>query len=446
MTNKKNKIRDTSNTSNIGEYDLSGAYLNVVIDLCLDSTNIVEKIGKNKVIPINVTNRETQEVIDTHLVKQNSEAMFPLVAKKLLNEKQTLKDLKNNTDPKSPEYKNVEQKYEAFKVVILSSWGVMGNPYFRLFDPRVSSMITSIIRDLLHFVKEELKKRGHEVIYVDTDGIMINDKGKNICNLLNELIQKWSKKRFGKKSSIEFEYCGHFISLLIVAMCHYKGYLRRPDGKVVEKIKGIESKRRDSTLFMAHFQNELIERILNKESGDKLIRWIKVQIEKMKEAPLEEISFPSNLKQKPEDYKTEVTNKYGTVYSKKPPIFVQAIQNTQKLFPKFNKRVGEQFHWIYSKGKIPIAFDERLLKTHKIDVDWDFMTQRNILNKVKTIFDTCGWDLGGLTPKIDSKTVKKQGRKAKSPLKSCTDKPTTSEKKIKDKRPEQVEFEPYYSE
>ena len=315
-------------------------------------------------------------------------------------------------------------------------------------------MITSTVRDLLHYVKDKLKKKGYEVIYIDTDGVMINDKGKNITDLLNKLVQKWSKERFGKKSSIEFDYEGNFEKLLIVALTHYKGYLKLPNGGLKEEIKGIEVKRKDSSTFMAKFQNELIEKILNKESENKCVKWIEEQIHKIKtgKIPLENIAFPCKLANKPEDYKNV-------------PIFVRALKYTQESLSKFKKRIGESFYYIYvkpfgneikevkeyyvdgkkltpkpmielghkyfpkvdlkgvkvlkkadkevllkkikedgkletkireTKGKIKnvLAFSDKE-KKHIKNVDWKRMIDRNITNKVKTIFEAMGWTFTG---------------------------------------------------
>jgi hypothetical protein len=87
-------------------------------------------------------------------------------------------------------------------------------------------------------------------------------------------------------------------------------------------------------------------------------------MERIKTLPIIDISFPAKLGMKIEDYKTEVINKLGKTYTKKPPIFVQAYLNTLKINPKFKKQVGENFYWIYCNDQdnklIPLAFDEKI--------------------------------------------------------------------------------------
>ena len=417
----------------IGKYDLSGAYCYAIIDLCLDSINIVNSTGKD-VIDIDVKDRLTQKVVETYSVKQNQDALLPKVVKKLVNAKNELKALKNQTDPSSPEYKEIERKYDAFKTIVLSAWGVIGNKYFRLYDKRVASMTTGIVRDLLHYIFDELERRGYKVIYIDTDSTFIQDNGENLEPLLNDLINQWALDRFGKKVSIQFDYEGHFTKLLILAKCRYIGYLDTGHG-IKKEVKGVEAKRKDSSVFMKKFQETLIDKILDKETKESIYGWIFSQMEDIKQIALIDIAFPCRLSKKPSKYCT---------YTKP----LQALDNT----PEFSKDVGERFYYIFVKpeyyveekevteyyrevpGKRPgttkkerlkkaeinvysdineavnsgevkvnqriqkikkardvMAFDEDNINVLK-ELDWSQIIRRNITLKLDTIFRAMGWE------------------------------------------------------
>lgn len=441
-------------------YDLSGAYLFTIVDLCLDSANIVDAPSENT-IKVEVKNRETQEVENTYYVKQDPQALLPSIARNLIEEKQKYKDLKNNTDPNLPEYKTIEQVYEAVKSLVLSAWGVIGNKYFRLFDVRVASMITGMVRDLLHYVKEELAKLGYDLIYLDTDGIIVLDKGKDISELLNELIQQWAQEKFGKKSSITFDYEGTWEKLFIVALCHYKGWKRTPKGKLKEEIKGLEVKRISSTDYEGKFQDELLEKIMNKESREQAIEFIKQEIKTLPEKPIEEIAFPAKLAKPISEYKTFLIRKSkdketGEIvekrFDKKLPIHIRAVQNS-----KLDKKVGQLYFWVYSTGEHDVlAFDE----TKKLDtnlIDWQMAIKRNILNKVEAIFKAQGWDMGDLVPEKPKKERKPRKKGSKKTLskpktgenkeKVSTDTPKIEEKKEKTTEViENTTLKPFYEE
>jgi len=421
----------------VGAYDLSGAYLNTIIDLNLDTANITKE--SNNTISVNVKDRETQKITNTYLIKQDNNALLPSISKKLLTEKNVLKKLKNETNPELPEYKSIEKKYDAMKALVLSAWGVIGNEHFRCYDSRIASMITSTVRDVLHYVEDELKKRGYAILYLDTDGVICRDKGQDISGLLNELIQKWSQERFGKSSSISFDFEGRYETLILLAMCRYKGWKKLESGKIKVETKGIEAKRKDSTIFMKRFQIELLDKIKDNESKESIFTWIKNEIKELHNQPLIDISFPCKLGKKPEDYSNT-------------PIFLRALQNSN-----LEKRVGEPYHYVFikpegydmktvvkelimtydkdgnekgfknmtkkrlltaqethgmgmteeeflekgimktsqievkGKAKDVIAMDETNIDQIENKIDWQKIIERNILNKIKVIFEAMGW-------------------------------------------------------
>jgi DNA polymerase elongation subunit (family B) len=324
---------ETGAFTQIGKYDLSGAYCYAITNLCLDSVNIVDQPTENSIL-IDVKDRATQAIVESYNVIQNPNALLPKVVFKLVNEKNKLKDLMNSTNPESEEYEDIEKKYNAFKTVVLSSWGVIGNKYFRRYDKRVASMTTGIVRDLLHYTFDELEKRGYKVIYIDTDSTFIKDNGENLEGLLNQIVNDWAQTRFGKSVDIKFDYEGHFEDLLILAKCRYIGYLKNKRGEIKEEIKGVEAKRKDSTTFMKGFQKTLIKKIFDIRKGEEtqasIYGWILGQMEDIKNAPLQDIAMPCKLAMKPDKYKTL-------------PIFARAMLET----PGFTKEVGQNYYYIY---------------------------------------------------------------------------------------------------
>jgi len=426
--------RDTYETGrffNVGKYDLSGAYMYAIIDLALDSANIKEN-SNNNTIPVNITDRKTHKILNTYNVEQNKNGILPLVAKKLIDEKNKLKKERALLDPNSEEYKILDKRYDALKVIVLSCWGVIGNQYFRLFDSRVAGMITSVVRSLIWYVDDKLKELGYKVLYVDTDGLIIDDKGETITDLLNDLITKWAKEKFNKKVSIRFDCEGHFEKLYIATKCRYKGYLKTDTG-IKEETKGLEIKRKDSTKYIQKFQDKLIDKILNKESEEIVIKWINNKINNFKNNKLTDIAFPCKLSRKPNDYKNI-------------PIFLRALNNTEN----FNKKVGELYYYIYvkpnkerkrktiikvkekeniilnkdlsrkegivyarktyensnlktsdisvlhkrEKAKDVVAFDkDNYDHINKEDIDWKKMIDRNIMMKIDSIFKSMKWDI-----------------------------------------------------
>ncbi len=369
--------------TDLGKYDLSGAYLYAITDLCLDTSNIVEDQINNTVV-VNITDRLSGNVSKTYYVTQNEDALLPTVIRKLVTERNKYRKLAKE----NPDDEMIDLKYKAMKTIVLSCWGVMGNQYFRLYDNRIASMITSAIRDLLHYVKSELEKLGYEVIYIDTDSFFILDKGKDISKLLNEIIQTWSQNRFGKPSSIRFDYEGHFKSILILSKCHYYGYL---EGKAKPEIKGVEVKKSSSSKYEAGFQDSLINKVLKGAKKGAVVEWIEQEIDAIKNLPIQQVSFPCKI----------MNDNYVNV-----PIFVRAYNNSRELFKdSFNPNKGELFYYVFvkplgedknGKPRDVIAFlPEPDLSKYSfgkvVKIDYDEVIRRNIRTKAETIFEVMGW-------------------------------------------------------
>jgi len=275
----------------------------------------------------------------------------------------------------------------------------------------------------------------------NTDGFKIQGK-KDISKLANKLVQDWALEKFNKKIDLAFDYEGYYTAVFIKALTHYIGQLQTDKG-IEERVKGVEAKRSNATKYVKRFQKELILKVLER-SDDKwkyeendMVNWIRDQIVDFKNQPLDMIAFPVSLKRNPEDY------------TKKKEIFIRALENTTELIPDFDKKVGSLFWWIHvipektnkiteiylnkmkivtidkdiskkeivdnieeyinindfsgdikkalrvlHKKKTPkdvMAFDKKT-KTHIDNIDWKVMIEKNIMSKVRPIFEVLGWD------------------------------------------------------
>ncbi|MBN1467691.1 MAG: hypothetical protein JW924_03115 [Fusobacteriaceae bacterium] len=420
--------RDTAQKGrffNVAQIDLSGAYPEAIINFCLDTSNISETEGI--------------EIEGTRFI-QNPKALLPTVTKQILDYKNQIKELKE----KQPDNEDIAILYDAIKSIVNSIYGVFGSPFFRLYDKRIASATTFLVRDVLNYVVENLKAKGYDIIYLDTDGIMIQGI-EDVSGLCNNLIQKWAKEKFGKQSiTLQFDYEGYYTKVFIKALCHYIGYKKKGNKEPKKITKGIEAKKRNSSKFVKKFQPELIERILNNESKESIIKWIKEEIQKMKtgKIAMEEIAFPCKLGRHIEDYK------------KTTPGFVKALLETQALVPEFKPRIGQTYYYIYVEPQLignqevisylfngrrmatatmnsflqdieqgatkikygrkeytaeefkkgieeqrymqdvistKLAFDKKY-KSHIRQVDWKVMVEKNIFSKVRVIFETMNWN------------------------------------------------------
>jgi len=418
---------------NIGKYDLASAYPNMIIDFCLDPSNIIEGVEQEK-----FTSLEIEETT----FAQNPNALLPTVCRKLLDLKKIIGNQKKSISVDDPTYEDIKQRYDAIKTIVNSAYGVMGNRFFRLYDKRVASATTFLVRDVLHYVRDKLEEQGTRVIYVDTDSVFLNT-AEDLTSHLNNLILEWAVKYQKEEISTDFECEGIFTEILILAKCRYMATLRKPNGEEEPENKGVELKRKDSTVFMKEFQKTIVRKILDKEDPRNIIDWVKDELLRIETVPLTDVAFPCKISKNPKEYKTK-------------PIFVRAVEETEG----FNPLVGEDFFYIYvdpipyyveqptieyyrevpgkregttKKEKLSLkklkeitdpfwiachSEEEVLIKAnvHKrkyikkvkklkdvkafnensepeFEVDWNKMKERNILNKIDVIFNAMGWDM-----------------------------------------------------
>lgn len=355
--------------------DVASMYPNQLVNFCLDSANIVEQ---------EVKDFQCIKIQDT-LFKQDKNAILPHLATKLMNIKDDLKVQLKEMKLGSEESKVLQMKYDAYKGLVNSLFGVTAFPSFRLYNNAVASAITFLARDLLHYTEDAMIELGSKVVAVDTDALMYSAE-KDEIDYLNSLVHKWAKDVYNKDNvNIRFESEGVFTKLLILGKCHYYGYIKSEKG-IKKEIKGVEVKRSSSSKYESYFQENLIEKVLDKKSRNEIIAWIKAEKDRIRTLPIFDIAFPCKMSNK----------KYVST-----PIFVRAYNNTKNIKPKFNLTSGESYYYAYirSLGKDNNGKDINVLAFTKeehdfIDrarIDWNEHIRRNIESKSEAIFEAIGW-------------------------------------------------------
>jgi len=432
----------------IGKADLTSAYPSVLKEFCLDPSNVTDKFDKN-IIPITIYNLKRDEddklILDdngqvetiqgeTYNFIQDNTKLVPTIVMKLLEQKNNLKNELKQLNPNSEEYENLKLKYDAIKAIVNSAYGTLANKFFRLYDKRVAETITFLVREVLAYTIKRLKEEHNiDVIYCDTDSVLMNTK-EPLTESLNKYIQEWAKK-YGKDSiDLQYDWEGIFTAIFIIAKCRYKGRLLTKKG-LTDETKGIETKRADSSIYIKKFQDKLIEKILDNETEADIKSWVNNEKQNFKNQSIVDIAFPGRMSKEVKEYKNL-------------PIWVRALQASN-----LNKHIGERFYWVYIKPKsigkqkvLYYTFNDIVLSNTTAEkmlenanngkscsyrkkeysakeikqniiikekekevttdvwafdldnvnsipeIDWDKMKERNIENKIETIFKSMHWE------------------------------------------------------
>jgi len=374
--------------NNVNLWDLTSAYPSMIIDFCLDSTNLVSE-ETNNTCKINIMERIRQDKrkaiykhSNTVIFTQDATKLLPKVTAKLLTLKDDLKSKLESLDVNTKEYKIAETAYKAVKSQANSVFGSIGNPHFRLSNPNVVSTIAFLVRDLLVYVEQELCKKGYRIIFIDTDSVAVETRD-DITDMLNNLVKEWGAKYNKQNLSVQFNYEGYFDKVMVLSDCHYYGYLVQPNGQRKKVIKGVEIIRSSSAKFESEFQENLIEKVLNGANEENILKWIEEEKERIKTFPLDEVAFPFKIK-----------SSYKNV-----PIYKRAYENTKIIDNTFEMNEGDIRYYLFVKPKQQ-GYDNKpidvLVLTDNIDkssIDWEAITRRNIYNKAEKVFEVMGWSV-----------------------------------------------------
>lgn len=364
----------------IWKVDLSSAYPSMLRDFSLDSTT-VSNTAIEGAIKIDITERETGAYKCSYWYKQDSTAIIPTVARKLLQMKDELKEKLNSLDKNSDEYNRLDISYNSLKSLVNSLYGILANRYFRLFDNRIAETTTFLVRDVLHYVKNKVEEAGYKVIYVDTDSVFYIG-AEDLTEQMNQWIQEWAITKYGNKNvQLTFANEGYFEKLFVLALCRYIGYVRSAKG-LKKEVKGVQMKRKDANPFIKKFQGELIDFLFENSDKKAVTKFIEDKIVELQKQNILDIAFPCKLSKPIKEYK-------------KDEIYLRALRNRQEGDETFTKKIGEKFYWAYIQNddveRNVMALQKQDGEDCDLVLDWPKMMERNIFNILDPIFDGLGW-------------------------------------------------------
>ena len=270
----------------------------------------------------------------------------------------------------------------AIKIIMNSFYGALGNPGCRFFSMSISNAITYFGQYIIQNTAKEIKKRGYEVIYSDTDSVFVDTKssdveesdrkGKEIEEEMNRYYDKWVKDNYGMDSSLYLEYEKNYRKIIFPrqrgeeskgAKKRYAGLLVK-DGSEKLDFTGLEFVRRDWTELSKKFQLELLDRIFHEKP---VIDYVKRFLKDIRKGKYDDLMiYVKGLR------------KDLSSYTKTTPPHVKAARKLERLDSNVIK------YYITTEGPEPIQKWE-----HPLDYDHYIDKQiRPIADSVLSFYDT----------------------------------------------------------
>lgn len=238
--------------------------------------------------------------------------VLPSAIRELVDKRKEVKQrLKTENDP--TKRKQLEMRQLAIKLVANSMYGCLGFKNSRFHAMPLAELITRKGREALTKAQEIAGKLNMEVIYGDTDSIMINTHTTDYKEVkaMGFDLQKQINKTFNQ---LEIGIDGIFRSLLLLQKKKYAAMVceERPDGTVVaaRQEKGLDLVRRDWCNLAGNVGRAILDCIFDEhraegtDVAEGIQEILRTQGNLVREGkiPIEDFAITKSLSKKPEEY------------------------------------------------------------------------------------------------------------------------------------------------
>jgi len=237
-----------------------------------------------------------------HKFRKEPPGLYKEVLSALLRARDEIRERLKAVEPDSPEYRLLDARQKALKVVANATYGYAGWLGARWYRKPVAESATAWGRFIIRRTKEMAEKFGIEVIYGDTDSIFVRYEPEKVERFLRAI-----EAEFGLKIKPDeiFERV-----LFTEAKKRYCGLL--PDGRL--EIVGLEAIRGDWSALARKVQVAVLEAILKtrdaKKAKKKAIDIVRDYIARLRrrEIPYKDLVIWEELTKKPEEYKVRAAH------------------------------------------------------------------------------------------------------------------------------------------
>ena len=192
---------------------------------------------------------------------------IPTTLERIIKERVKVKEEMKKHKRDSREYRSLDAKQWAFKIIANSFYGMLGYPRARWYFKQCAESVTSFGRNYIYKTIEMAKNAGFEVIYGDTDSLFCKLNGKSKKDA-TDFLKKVNESLPG---IIELELEGFYKRGVFVTKKRYA--MISEDDRMV--VKGLEFVRRDWAALAKKTQEAVLEAILRDGSREKAAKIVR---------------------------------------------------------------------------------------------------------------------------------------------------------------------------
>jgi len=307
-----------------------------------------------------------------------------------------------------------------FQFVGQSLYGVLGWDRFRLYDKEMGAAVTATGREAIEFTESAADDLGHDVVYGDTDSVMLElgpdveraealEESEAIESHINDAYDRFATEELNADAhrfEIEFEklYRRFFQA---GAKKRYAGHIVWKEGKDVDDIDitGFEYKRSDIAPITKEVQREVIEMIVTGEDLEDIKEYLHNVIEDVKsgDVSLEAIGIPGGIGKRLDNYETDTAHVRGAKYANmlfetnfdkgsKPkrlylkkvhPGYVSRVESEQDLAN------SDRFD-AFKRDPDVVCFEYPDQIPDEFEVDWEKMLEKTLEGPISRVIEALG--------------------------------------------------------
>lgn len=222
---------------------------------------------------------------------------IPTILQRIIEERTKLKAELKKIGRETKEYRALDARQWAMKIVANSFYGMLGYPRARWYSKQCAESVTSFGRHYIHRTIEMAREFGLEVIYGDTDSLHCKLNGKR----REEAMLFLKKVNESLPGIMELELEGFYPRGIFITKKRYA--MIDDEGRMV--VKGLEFVRRDWAAIAKKTQEEVLRAILRDGSPKKAAEIIRKTTRDVYEGRvnLEDLIIYTQLKMPIESYK-----------------------------------------------------------------------------------------------------------------------------------------------